>query len=168
MHGNAADIPASQFDLAGMQTGAQRQADLFARGFERQRAPYRAAGAVECRENAVPCGLDQIAAMPLDRLFRDFVVAVEQSAPLLIAHFGGAARGIDDVGEHDRRQDALQVGGGTLPLAGNKFLDVAKNRLGVAGVRKMVAFGILDVFGPGISDASSRPRSTGTSASVRR
>ena len=58
VNGNAADIPTSQFDLAGMQTGAQRQADLFAHGFKRQRAPHRAAGAVERRENAVPCGLD--------------------------------------------------------------------------------------------------------------
>ena len=28
VNGNADDIPTSQFDLAGMQTGAQRQADL--------------------------------------------------------------------------------------------------------------------------------------------
>ena len=58
VNGNAADIPTSQFDLASMQTSAQRQADLFARGFNRQRAPHRAAGAVERRENPVPCGLD--------------------------------------------------------------------------------------------------------------
>jgi hypothetical protein len=44
VNGDAADIPTSQLDLAGMQTGAQRQADLFTRGFKRQRTPHRAAG----------------------------------------------------------------------------------------------------------------------------
>jgi hypothetical protein len=41
VNGNAADIPTSQFDLAGMQAGAQGQADLFAHSFKRQRAPHR-------------------------------------------------------------------------------------------------------------------------------
>ena len=58
VNGNTADIPTSQFDLAGMQTGAQRQADLLAHGFKSQRAPHRSAGAVERRENAVPGGFD--------------------------------------------------------------------------------------------------------------
>jgi hypothetical protein len=44
VHGDAADIPASQFDLAGVQTGAQRQADLLAMVFKRQRASHRSAG----------------------------------------------------------------------------------------------------------------------------
>jgi hypothetical protein len=59
VHGDAADIQTSQFDLAGMQTGAPRQADLFRIGLERQRAPNPAAGAAECRENALRCGLDE-------------------------------------------------------------------------------------------------------------
>jgi hypothetical protein len=58
VNGNAADIPTSQVDLAGMQTRAQRQTDLFAHGFKRQRAPHRSAGAIEGRENAVPRGFD--------------------------------------------------------------------------------------------------------------
>jgi hypothetical protein len=58
VNGNAADIPTSQFDLAGMQTSAQWQADLFAHGFKRQRAPHRSPRAVKGRENAVPCGFD--------------------------------------------------------------------------------------------------------------
>ena len=53
VNGNAADIPTSQFDLAGMQTGAQGQADLLGGRPERQRASDRASGPVERRENAV-------------------------------------------------------------------------------------------------------------------
>src|ERR1700722_1465157 len=106
--------------------------------------------------------------MLLNCLFRNSVVVVEQSPPLLIAHFSGATRGIDDVGKHDRRQDALQIGGGTLPLPGDELLDIAKNRLRIAGERHMVSFGILDEFSAGDHRRELAPRSIGTSASARR
>ncbi len=99
MHRDAADVPASDFDFAGVEARAQRQADLPCRGAERQRAAHRARRPVESRENAVAGRLDQRAAVLFDRLFGQLIVAVQQSAPRMVAIFGGAAGRIDDVGK---------------------------------------------------------------------
>ena len=147
MHRNPADVPASQFDLAGVEAGAQRQANLAGRGLERQRASNGAAGAVERRQNAVAGAFDQIAAMFVDKLLRHLIVALEQSTPLLIAHRGGAARGIDNVREQDRRQNALKIERRTLAIPGDKLLNVAHQRLDIAGPGGVVSAGIFDVFG---------------------
>src|SRR5208337_2330465 len=53
VHGDAADVPAPEFDFAGMETGAQGQADLLGGRPERQRASDRAPRPIEGRENAV-------------------------------------------------------------------------------------------------------------------
>jgi hypothetical protein len=134
VHRDPANVPASHFNLAGVEAGAQRQADLFRRGLKCQGASNGAAGAVERGEDAVSGALDQLSAMFLDQLSGHLIVAFEQSTPLLIAHRGGAARGIDDVREQDRRKHALEIERVALALSGDKFLDVAKKRLDIAAI----------------------------------
>ena len=56
------------------------------------RATHRAAGSIESRENAVACTLDESSPMFLDYSSREFVVAIEEPPPLLIAFRDGAAR----------------------------------------------------------------------------
>jgi hypothetical protein len=53
MNGNAADVPASDFDFAGMKASAQRQSDLLRGGSERQGTADGAARSIESRQNAV-------------------------------------------------------------------------------------------------------------------
>jgi hypothetical protein len=77
---DAADIAASQFDLARVETCAQRQTDLPGSRTERQRASDRAARSIEGRQNAVTGGFDQISAMLLDNLSRELVVIIGADA----------------------------------------------------------------------------------------
>ena len=53
MNGYTPDVPASDFDFAGMKARAQRQSDLLRDRFERQCTPDSAARSIESRQNAV-------------------------------------------------------------------------------------------------------------------
>jgi hypothetical protein len=91
VHRYAADIPAPDFNLTGMQTGAERQADLLCGCSERQSAANGATRSVESRQNAVPCRLDQNPAMLLDNLLRQLIMTIQQATPCLIADIGDTA-----------------------------------------------------------------------------
>jgi hypothetical protein len=56
VHRYSANIPASDFNLASMETGARLQADLFRRRSKSQRAANRAARSIERRQNPVAGG----------------------------------------------------------------------------------------------------------------
>ena len=96
------------------------------------RQTYGATGSIESGEDAVSGVLDQVAAVSLNRLARQLVVTVQQPSPVLIAHFGGATRRVDDVGEQYGGQDALQIGRFSLAMPGDELFDVAEQRLYVA------------------------------------
>jgi len=66
VHRYAANIPASYFNFAGVQTRAQWQTYLFGGGAKRQGTSNRTTGSVECRQNSVAHCFDQIPAMLLD------------------------------------------------------------------------------------------------------
>jgi len=53
MDGYAPDVPAPDFDFAGMEARSQRQSDLLRGRFERQCTPDSAARSIESRQNAV-------------------------------------------------------------------------------------------------------------------
>jgi hypothetical protein len=147
--GYAPNVAAPHLDLASMQTSAYRQADLTRGTAERQRAPDRTTGPVEGGEHAVPGALHQIASMPVDELTRKRVVLVEATTPPLVAYFGRLPRGVDDVREHDRRENALEIGVARFAMARHELLDVADQRLGVAGPECVISRRILDVLRPG-------------------
>ena len=81
VHRNSADIPAPDFNFAGMETGARRQANLFGRRAKRQRAANCAARSIKRRQNPIAGRLDQNTAMLCDSLNRQLIVTVQQSSP---------------------------------------------------------------------------------------
>ena len=85
MDGYATDVPAPDFDFAGMEARAQRQSDLLCGGPKRQSTADSPARSIERRQNAVPGRLDQSTAMPLDQLECQLIVTIQQAAPCLIA-----------------------------------------------------------------------------------
>ena len=147
VNGNAADIPTSQFDLAGMQTGAQRQADLFRRRAKSQRAANCAARSIEGRQNPVAGRLDQNTAMLCDGLNCQPVVTVQQSSPGLVAYRGGAARGVDDIRKQHRGENAFEIARRTIAMSRDKLFDVAEQRFDVAGEESVIPTGIFDKLG---------------------
>src|ERR1700687_6520883 len=108
VNGYTADIAASHFDLACMETGPKRQTNLLGSRSKRQRASNCAAWTIESRKNAIAGSLDQIATMFIDHLLRYLIVTVQQTTPNLIAHHGGAAGRIHNVGKQNRGYKALQ------------------------------------------------------------
>jgi hypothetical protein len=145
-----ADVPPSDLNFAGVETCPQRQTDLLRGRAERQRTSHRAAGSIERRQNAVAGILDQNPAMLLDHLLGELIVAIQHPAPALVAHGGGAERGIHNVGKQHRGQNPLKLGRRTVAMAGDKFLDVAKQGFVLAGPKGVVGIvGIFNIFGAG-------------------
>jgi hypothetical protein len=85
------DIAAPDLDFSSVQTRTQGQANLSGCGRKCQRTTYSATASIDGGENAVSSVLDQIAAVPFNRLARQPIVTVQQPTPVLIADFGCAA-----------------------------------------------------------------------------
>ena len=107
MHRDAVHIIVGHLHLTGMQSGANRQAEILHRVADRTRAVDRPRRAVECRQNAVTRRLHDNSArggdMPLDHA----VVGGEGCRPRLVAELRCALGGSDDVGEQHGRQDPV-------------------------------------------------------------
>src|SRR5207253_2135399 len=82
------------------------------------------------REEAVAHRLDRATAMTLELATHQRVVALDQLPPAAVAKARGGFRGTDDVGEHHRRQHAIDRR--NVALAGEELLDLVDNRVGVA------------------------------------
>ena len=110
---DSADVLAAQFDLSGVNPGA----DFDPKGCEsvadRAGAIDRAGGPVKGRQRAVAGCLDLDAAKTGQLRAHDSVMVVEQVPPALVAEFCRSCCGSDDVGEHDGRQHPLEAGRGT-------------------------------------------------------
>src|SRR6516164_782951 len=146
VNGDATDIVFGQLDLAGMQSGAHRDAQGLDGAGDRCRATHSPRRAVERREEAIAQLFHLSAAEPPDLLAYCRVMAVEQHTPLAVAELGGALRRVDDVGEHDRRQHAIDLD--LAARAGEKFLDFVGDSIGNLQ-KTMVISGQLDVFRAG-------------------
>ena len=92
--------------LARVDAGPDREPEVTYSAGDPLRAPDRARGSVERREDPVSRQLDEAAPEPCDLRPHLGVVSVEQRAPLAVAELGGPPGGIDDVGEQDRGQRA--------------------------------------------------------------
>src|SRR5438552_1157977 len=65
--------------------------------------------AIERGEEPAAGRLPLAAPVPLELAAHERVVAPEQVPPAAVAHLGGLEGGVDDVGEHHRREDAIDV-----------------------------------------------------------
>jgi len=94
------------------------------------RARDRRARAAERGDESVSGRVDFAAGESLQFVTHDGVVVVQEIAPAVVAEQGGALGRTDDVGEDDRRQQAL----GIRPAAhaGDELLDLVDHRSGVA------------------------------------
>jgi hypothetical protein len=100
VHGDATDVARLQLDLAGVEAAPHYDAEWPHRLGDRRSAAHRAGWSVKGREKPVAKIFDLLSAKPDELLTHRFVVPIEQSAPLAVAHFGGAFGRIDKVGEH--------------------------------------------------------------------
>ena len=98
-----------------METGSNldtQAADLVA---QRRRRADRSAGTVECGQDPVSSLLDQPTSRGLDLPNGHLVVQVQQLAPSAVAELPGAKGRIDDVGEQNRSQHPVGLGGRADP-----------------------------------------------------
>src|SRR5690606_2740790 len=88
--GDAADVVAGDGDLAGVEPGAQLEAERARLLAQRDRAADRARRTVEGGEKAVARVLHLAAAEACERAARRVAVPIKQGAPSAVAEFGGA------------------------------------------------------------------------------
>ena len=125
-----------------MEPDAHVDAELAGAVPDRQRAADRARRAVERGQEAVAGRLDLATRKPLELTANHGVVRVEQIAPASVPELAHEVGGMDDVAEHDGRQDAIGV---DATHAREEFLDLGDDRIAVADVRQMLVAGKLRV-----------------------
>src|SRR5262249_50344220 len=94
---------------AGVQAVAHVDAERLHSAGDRSGATDRARRAVECRQEPVAEPLHLMAAKPPDLLAYHCVVTVEQVTPLPVTKLRSAPGRVDDVSEHDCRQNAIDL-----------------------------------------------------------
>src|SRR5205085_11023226 len=106
------------------------------------RATYRARRSIKRVDESVTDSFD-FAAMEPSKLFaHQRVMSVKKIAPESIAQPCCTFSGTDDVGEKYGGQNT--IGLRRWPRAGQKFLDLAQNQIGIAHPREMVFAGQLN------------------------
>src|SRR4029078_2204895 len=105
---HAANVLAMQFALAGMQSGTDVEAERTDAVPDRAGALDSTSGAVEGGEEAVAQRLHLLTPKAIELTARALVVPGEERPPAAVPSIGGAPRGVDYVGEHDRRQDPVE------------------------------------------------------------
>src|SRR5829696_1979284 len=146
--GDPADVVAADFDLAGVQAGADLEVDVAELLAEADRAGDGPPGAVEGGQEAVAGRLDHPPAPLLDQAAADVVVDLEQVPPAAVAELAGPLGRGHDVGEQDRGQHPGRRGG--LADPGQELLDGVQGELGGLPGQGPVGAGQLDQ--PGVGD----------------
>ena len=112
--------------------------------------PHRASGrqrwSVECHEEPVPRRRDLSSSVPSELAPDDGVETLEQVRPSSVADLRSSLRGVDDVDEHHRCQDALGLGAIAHP--GEKLLDLLDGPL-ISDPRPVVRARKRDELRPG-------------------
>src|SRR5918992_1227765 len=103
---------------------------------QRHRAPDGAGRRLEGREEAVPGRLDLAPPKALQLGADEPVVLVEEIPPPPVAHRGGEGRGLDDVGEQQRGEDAIWIG--ARASSREELLDLVHEPVEPLGVSKVV------------------------------
>lgn len=147
VHCEPADVGAEQLDLARVQTGADLDAQAAGAVDHRPGTADSARRPVESREEAVPRLLHFPTAERLDLRAHQRVMPREQIAPGPVSELGRAAGRVDDVGEQDRREDAIGLAGLACPR--QELLNLVGDRLDVAGHRQVVGAGEFHEAGTG-------------------
>src|SRR5512132_4289452 len=133
---DAAYVLAGDLHLTRVQAGSDLQpevADTFAR---RDRAPDRARGTVERREEAVPRGVDLAPAPPGELSTYHFVVSVEDRSPCPIPQPGRRLGRGHHVGEQHRREHAVRIGAPADTR--EELLDLVEEGIDVAGPHEVI------------------------------
>ena len=128
--GNIVFRGAAHLDLAGVNADPHLDAQYPHRVDDVVGTRERGARAGERGDEPVAGGVDFASAESLQFVANDGVVVVQHVAPAPVPEQRGAFGGTDDVGEHDRGQQALGVR--TAPHAGDELLDLVEHRPGVA------------------------------------
>src|SRR5688572_15527137 len=97
-------------------------------------AVHGAGRAVESRQETVTRALDLAAAVGADMASRDGIVRGPNLEPARIAHPGGEAGGVDDVGEQHGRE--LTLGRRRRAGTGQEFLDRVEDLLARGRVKR--------------------------------
>ena len=107
VYGDAPDVVVEQFAFAGVDAGADLDAQCLGVGAQGLGAADGLRRAVERGEVAVAGALDHRAAESLREVGGDLTEAVEHRAPPLVARRRGVLRRGDDVGEQHGAQGAM-------------------------------------------------------------
>ena len=121
--GDPGDVVASELDLAGVEAGPDLEPLRSDGVADRERGADRARRSVEGGEEPVACRLDLAPAEPLQGEPDDPVVRRERLAPARVAQLGRPLGGVHDVGEEDRRENA--IGLDDRRGSGQELLDLA-------------------------------------------
>src|SRR5207244_6956498 len=98
-----------ELDLAGVDSGSHFEAERPDALRDRSCAAEGSGRSVEGREEAVACSIDFASAKALQLTSNERVVLFEQIVPAPVTELARALGRTDDVGEEDRRQDAVGV-----------------------------------------------------------
>src|SRR5688572_13432484 len=136
VHGDAMRLAAGELDPAGVQPGADLEAER-AHGIANMAGTADGSGRpVESGEKSVTCRVDLVPPESFELPADDRVVAAEQLAPGPVAESCGVARRADDVGHRHGGEDT--VGRALRPFAGQELLGLVQDRVLVADPRHVV------------------------------
>src|SRR5262245_41880721 len=147
VHGDTTELGSHHLTLAGVEPRSDVETEPADALDDRAGGAHGPGGAVERRQESIACGVDLPTPEARELLADERMVGLQHVPPAPIAELAGLACRINDVGEHDRRQNP--VGLRSPPDAGQEFLDLVEIRVRVAAEDEMIVAGQLDVLGAG-------------------
>src|SRR2546426_3435779 len=144
MHRDAASVAADKLALAGVKPGPYVDSKRMHGIGDALRTAYRPRGSLNPRKDAVAGRADVDPAILPKLLPSPPIDALQEIAPTLVSHGRGMIGRADDVGEENRRQNAIRFP--HVALASDKFLDLVDDRFGIGGPGEMVGAGEFDQF----------------------
>src|SRR5262245_12666237 len=113
MHRDSAHGPVRLLDLTGMDAHTHLETEPPHASRNGLRAADRASRSLEGREKAVAGRVDLLTRVAAQLLADEHVVALDKPAPGVVSQPGCGPGGVDDVGEHQRREDTVDAHAGS-------------------------------------------------------
>jgi hypothetical protein len=129
VHGESAEVAAPDLAFAAVESGTDLEPEGTHRLVDRYRATNRSRRAVEAGDETVTGRVDFSSPAAHELPSNDGVVAIEQLQPSLTPERGREFRAADNVGEHDRGQDAIRFR--WCAHASEELLDLLQEGVGV-------------------------------------